>query len=587
MSSFYDLASLVMIPSGKKAGKVYSQKPLTTDGQLDFTRASTATRIGSDGKIEKTRTNLLLQSNSFVTSWGGNQSSMTSGQAGYDGTNNANLHNASGGYSYRSQTGTFSGVNTFSIYAKAGTAPCIRLYTTGSISLYANFDLSAGSIIDNQGIDAKMVSVGSGWYRCSFTFTASNNTIYYYCADSGGNVATVTSGDNILVQNAQVEPGLVATDYIATTTAAVSVGSVDNMPRLNYTPGSATSCPSLLLEPQRTNVLPQSEYFSGSDWTKSNATTTNNIVISPDNSLNGSKLIEDSSNSTHRISDTIVVSGSGVVYTQSIFAKSGGSGRYLRIFRGSGTYNFAVFDLENGTVFAQGGSNIISTKIENYGNGWYRCSSTYTTQFSNIGTYYGLQNGSSDSYTGDGSSFIYIYGAQLEEGSYATSYIPTFGATVTRVADTSEKTGISSLIGQTEGTLFCEVDVIAASPNYHTILQVYGDGNNRVAIGQNINSTDLFFFLKSAGSSTLVINTNSTGRFKIALAYKSGDNVLYINGVSALTSSRTFSFATTLDRLYLNNVAGSEIGIFNDHKSLLFTSRLSNTQLAELTSLDS
>ena len=97
MSSFYDLASLVMIPSGKKAGKVYSQKPLTTDGQLDFTRASTATRIGSDGNIEKTRTNLLLQSNQFNTTWTLSEASVTSGQSGYDGTNNAWLLNVTSG----------------------------------------------------------------------------------------------------------------------------------------------------------------------------------------------------------------------------------------------------------------------------------------------------------------------------------------------------------------------------------------------------------------------------------------------------------------------------------------------------------
>ena len=119
-----------------------------------------------------------------------------------------------------------------------------------------------------------------------------------------------------------------------------------------------------MLEPQRTNLLPYSEDFSNSDWTKFNSTVIANSIISPDGSLSATKLTEDTSNATHRIYDTIIVSVTGVVCTQSIFAKSDGSGRYLRMFRGSGTYNYAVFDLDNGVVFSQGGSNLISTKIE-------------------------------------------------------------------------------------------------------------------------------------------------------------------------------------------------------------------------------
>lgn len=572
MSSFYDLASLVMIPSGKKAGKVYSQKPLTTDGQLDFTRASTATRIGSDGKIEKTRTNLLLQSNSFVTSWGGNQSSMTSGQAGYDGTNNANLHNASGGYSYRSQTGTFSGVNTFSIYAKAGTAPCIRLYTTGSISLYANFDLSAGSIIDNQGIDAKITSVGNGWYRCSFTFTASNNTIYYYCADSGGNVATVTSGDNILVQNAQVEPGLVATDYIATTSAAVSVGSVDNMPRLNYTPGSATSCPALLLEPQRTNLIPQSEYLG--DWSLTNGTLTTNATVSPDGTQNAGRVVFN--NNALDFKRSIAVSAS-TTYTYSFYIKlEAGASLQGRFYDNSNGANIEYYDYT---------SQITSSD-------WSKITRTFTTPSGCTSIQVWLLAHSGSIVTAS------FWGAQLEVGSYATSYIPTFGATVTRVADACSKASISGLIGQTEGTLYVEIDWNVKPESGSPVIGIVTLNNG----ANNLQNTIVLGIERQTGGTNrvycFVIDSNVTqaaifgssitdGVYKIAFAYKANDFALYVNGSQIGTD--TSGSVPALSEVLLGKRFGTDAVIQSEgtKQALLFKTRLSNSQLAELTSTDS
>ena len=288
--SIYDKASLVLIPSGTKTSKVYSQKPVSGDGDFTFSRSTAATRVNADGNIEKETQNLLLQSNQFDTTWGNSSSTETGGQSGYDGSNDAWRidKTASGGYLVQN-IGT-SGVQTFSVYAKAGTTDWMQLLTLGSGtgSRYVFYDLTNG-VIGSQsgsgtyGIDSNIESVGGGWYRCSLTFNTTLNDVRIYPAEA--NSVSAASG-NIYIQDAQLEQGLVARDYIETTTTAVEGGITDNVPRLDYTD---SSCPSLLLEPQRSNLLTHSEYFGG--WGQINTINTANALISPEGVQNANKLI--------------------------------------------------------------------------------------------------------------------------------------------------------------------------------------------------------------------------------------------------------------------------------------------------------
>jgi hypothetical protein len=215
-------ASLVMIPEGYATGVVYGQRPLTSDSQLTFTRASTATRVGPDGLIQKVRTNLLLQSNSFDTGWSlTSGSSVTSGQSGYDGSSDAWLLNDSGNSSayciYRSYTNT--GVETFSIYAKQASTSQIEFDFFGGSNGYLRVNLTDGSLHSTiNTIDYNIEDAGSGWWRCSFSANnTSAPTLVRIGCDGAG---------TIYIQDAQIETGDIATDYIPTTTAAVSVGLV-------------------------------------------------------------------------------------------------------------------------------------------------------------------------------------------------------------------------------------------------------------------------------------------------------------------------------------------------------------------------
>ena len=351
--------------------------------------------------------------------------------------------------------------------------------------------------------------------------------------------------------------------------------------------GKVVGCPHHILEPAMTNLIGYSEDFSNSDWTKFNSSVIANSIISPDGTLNASKLIEDTANGTHRISDTIIVSGTGVAYTQSVFAKSGGNGRYLRMFRGSGTYNNAVFDLENGTIVAQGGSRLISTKIEKYPNGWYRCISTYTTQFGNIATYYGLQNDNTDSYQGDGTSSIYLWGAQLEAGSYPTSYIKSnSGSTTTRSAETANGSGDAATFNDSEGVLMAEISALADDGTYRIMSLSNSTAAERIYM-QYTNVSNTVAVVVKTGSVTQAnigfVLPNETDFNKVSIKYKSNDFALWVNGfeVGTDTSGNT---PIGLSELAFDDGNGNNVFQGNTKQIRYYDEVLTDSELEQLTS---
>jgi len=586
MSQFYDQASLVMIPSGYKNGKVYSQKPLSTDGEITFSRASNATRVNSSGLVEKVRENVLLQSNTFNTTWVTTDASVTSGQSGYDGTSNAWLLNVTGGTGSQriDQPIVLGGLNTYSVYLKAGTVNWVALRNTGSSSALVWFNLANGTkgANPNSALNYTITSVGSGWYRCTLTLNSTTDKVYIY-PSTADNFAGLncTSGDNILIQSAQLETGDIATDYIATTTSAVSVGPVSGLPRLDYSGG----CPSLLLEPQRTNLALYSEQFDNAYWTKNRTTITANVSATLDpTGLNGAdKIVETATSLFHGIERAFgTLSGS---HSLSVFAKAAERNWvYIEFFTGSTSYT-TFFNLSTGAIGTSAIGN--NAKIEAYGNGWYRLSISRAagagTSFFVAGT---ASADNTASYVGDGTSGAYFWGAQIEAGAYASSYIPTLSTAVTRVDELAYKTGISSLIGQTEGTLFIDIEPqdISGGGRYFGIESASGPGSGWIAIISQGSTPNTFRFYGNAFDFTGGPALRGV-RAKAALAYKNGvQTSAYVNGVSVgtLTENTTgASFATT--KLAYGPFGNN--GCCDFHQALIFPTALSNAQLAELTSL--
>jgi hypothetical protein len=237
--ALYDKASLVLIPSGTKEGVVFSQKPTNGDGDFTFSRATAATRVNADGLIEKETQNLLFPSEGTTTGWiatgiGTNTSSILTGQQDPNGGTQGYRWTATCGATtsdrawYRKNITSGGEVYTFSFWVKSATGSDQNL----------GFHFSGGT--------GTPLTATSSWQRVERYGTTGAGTAYFGIEIRG--TLTDQSAD-VYIYGMQLEYGLVARDYIETTTAAVYGGITDNVPRLDYTD---SSCPSLLLEPQRT-----------------------------------------------------------------------------------------------------------------------------------------------------------------------------------------------------------------------------------------------------------------------------------------------------------------------------------------------
>jgi hypothetical protein len=429
------------------------------------------------------------------------------------------------------------------------------------------------------GALGRIESVGGGWYRCT-SFGVDGTTGGVQIFPSNNSLGAGTTNGNILIWKCQYESGDIATDYIATTTAAVSVGPVANLPRLDYL---GSSCPRLLLEPQRTNLATYSE--QANQYTKIEATIGSNVLTSPDGYTNADSLIEDGTTDIHAFYNFGLTTFTAAAYTASIFAKKGGRDWFaLQLYHGSN--HIAYFNLNTGAVGTITAG--ATATITNYGNGWYRCTITATTTANAGGiAIYSANADNSITYAGtNGLAAGYFYGLQLELGAYATSYIPTLGSAVTRGWDAASKTGISSLIGQTEGTIFIDtnLDTISGQTNDPVLIHLKGSGvETYIEIYDTGFVSSVHYNSGTQASISAPVGTVVAGRNKFAFTYKQNDFALYINGVLIGTdTSGTVGAQSEFGFQYYNTNYNGQQKV---NQVLLFKTRLSNSSLAELTSL--
>jgi len=370
------------------------------------------------------------------------------------------------------------------------------------------------------------------------------------------------------------------------------VGS--NVPRLDYPfiDGVVQDTPSLLLEPSRTNEQVYSEEFDNAAWGKTNVTVTANSAISPDGSQNADMISETSDTGLHTLADGYsFVSGTSYVF--SCFAKKGTS-KYFRLSAGNPATMpiSSIFDLEDGTILTSLGGS--TSTIKKYSNGWYRCSVVATASATASTNFLlGLSDGLTTSYTGNTSNNIYLWGAQLEAGSYPTSYIPTSGSAVTRNAEVCNGAGTSADFNDSEGVLFAEISALA------------DDGTSRRISISDDSGTDFFHIVSiefDETSSTLKVfisngsiidsytysNFNQKQSNKIAFKYNSTSADLYVNGfeVGAISSP---SLPTGLVALDFDSGRSDEIHPFygNTKQLITFKEALTDAELEELTSWQS
>ena len=242
------------------------------------------------------------------------------------------------------------------------------------------------------------------------------------------------------------------------------------------------------------------------------------------------------------------------------------------------------------------GSNSVAS-IQNYGNGWYRC--ILQTNDVLAGDFYvnyasSLTMGRFGATTT--SNTLYIWGGQAESGSYPTSYIPTTSSSATRVADACFKTGISSLIGQTEGVLFADVNWNVQPESGSPVVGILTLNNNVANLDNCIilgierqtgGGNRVYCLIQNSGTTqaSLFGSLISSGRYKIALAYKANDFILYVNGVQIATDT-SGTVPTTSEVLLGQRFAGDSVNL-NDsiNEAVIFPTRLTNAELASLTTL--
>ena len=575
MATTYDKASLVMIPSGVKEDKLYSIKPTSGDGDFTFSRGSDieATRVNSSGNIEKAKVNTLLYSNDFDTGFSKTRASLVSGQSGYDGTNDAwaFVDDTNNSTHLIVQTISSTSVATFSVYAKAGAVDFLAMrYEDASVE-YAYFDLSSGTLgtINSGYIDAKITNVGGGWYRCEATRTSANKVVILSAETDNDPTYAGTGTTAIYIQDAQLNYGLVAQDYVETTTTAVVEGLTADLPRLDYSGGA--SCPSLLLEPSRTNIIDQSEYFGA--WSfGSGITLTHNYATSPEGVQNATLLARTTSGNVQQSKSVT----SGETYAISVFGHAGTSS--IVQISATGTLNTSVtqFDLSDQSITTTTGS-VVDADIENYGNGWYRCWLTQTA----ASTGSGLVRIN----TGDNVNIL-LYGAQLEAGSYPTSYIPTYGTAAGRGEDDCAKTGISSLISASEYTIFWEGSHIPTG-EYNSFATIYNSSATNQSARFYRNNTDNQIYAAAfiSGSSVTLASGVTDESVKCAFRVKSGDFALYVNGSLVASSTSTMTPSASLDSVNMQYLNSSQSFDQNAKQMVFFKQALTNAELATLTTI--
>jgi len=534
--------------------------------------------VNADGLIEKYRENLFTYSNDISNAaWLKGVITATGGQSGYDGSSDAWLITKdANAYRAIEHDVNNSGVYTYSVYAKANTLDKIYLRNQ-TLNQGAYFNLTNGTAYGVSSLFSSIDSVGEGWYKCSVTFNGSSTRLAIYI---DFDIATAGS---VFVQDFQVEKGLVATDVLTSGATTGKAGVLIDLPRIDYSSGAG----ALLLEPSRQQLIQYSEYFGDSSWTKTAATTEVGF-LSPDGNLNASKLLEDNANSIHRIYQTSTVSVSPNA-TISVYVKY--NGRRFVLMRIADSAVGRWYDLVDGVKGGTYQSAPNDSTIEPVGNDWYRI--TISHSVSSIARFelWVSDTESTSAYQGDVTKGVYLYGAQLESGSYVSSYIPNHGESggVTRAADLCYKMGASDVIGQTEGTLFYDWVMNHESPNTSEDLYtlVLSDGTGNKMIGVNNYNNTLVVFIKDT-TTQFYDNSYTSGadgaRIKLAIGYANNDIALYINGAQIATDSS--ATIPTLSQVRLNTFWNGNLADFSSVKQLaLFNERLTNEELATLTTL--
>jgi len=617
---------------------------------FDFDRASSATRINSDGLVQDmqsiTDTELVL--NGDFEELGDELNDLTwSAFGGWSILDGVATNDGSGStitneileigktYKITVQLSTYTSGN-FSVFLGSGTESSqfngtdeFTFYGVCSGDAYARVKSYSGiGSINIQNVSVKQVdpndrwTLDTGWSiedgKASFNGGSDANIIQTNSDITIGNTFKITLdvsdmdngelsvrlGGGAATEIARIQDngsyvfyGVSISSNITFRALSSFDGSIDNisvkditfstdvdLARINYDSNGENG--HILLEPTSTNLIPYSEDFT--EWTsKSNIEVNLNNTTSPQGVINAAFINEDNDNAQHFVGQSISIT-SGQDICISVYAKKNQrdvlqispSANYLT------TSGYANYDLTNGLVTASGGG--VTAEIEALSNDWYRCIAKFTANNTASGTTaFFLQNSTTasrgGSYDGDGSSGLYIWGAQLEALPYATSYIPSLtGSTVTRATETLNGSGNSTLINSTEGVLYAEIAALANDGTSRRISLSNGSISNRVSL--EIDETANRIRVHINASLITYDASDLTSFNKIAVKYKVNDYALWLNGVEVATSSSSEQ-PSGMNVLSFTNPTEAQV-FYGKCKALaVFNEALSDDELELLTGI--
>tara|TARA_B100000768_G_scaffold24030_1_gene21750 strand:+ start:65 stop:2005 length:1941 start_codon:yes stop_codon:yes gene_type:complete len=646
MSNLLDKSSIVLSPTAYDNSKVLCVKPSDGSGDFDFSRNSAATRVNAQGLVEDVQilSSNLVQNGDFsqlgseevtngnfatdLSGWSSITNVTWSSNFGGSAFMNANGTNAQFrqflsyvvGKTYRISwevkenngcdlfrvynnggftniTDNFVGTHTLYFTQTSGTLFLLRNDTIGSnitidnvsvVEVGQNWDLTGTWIIgDNvancdgsQSGNADLIqalSTGAG-KQYKITYTVSN----YLAGDikvrlSSGNTTSAQSSNGTFTEiiTAVVNGGfrLRGNDTFngsVTNISVIEITDDTNLPRINYEgfsfDGSGniipdSGCGSWLFEPQSTNLITYSEDFSQSYWNTYGAEVSRTLDTSQANpsGSNGSYIFEGVSG-LRRFGKVISVTPN-TDYTISFYAKNINA-TLLRLLFTNSSVSSKIYT-----------SEVSTTK-------WSRVEVSFTSGAGTSTTIQILR----DLPIGES---VYIWGVQVEEQSYATSYIPTDGTSVTRNQDVCNNGGSVSTINSTSGVLYAEIAALANSNDNRRISLSDGTLNNRILLYYGTsNSLLILFILNGVTQATFTYAYTITNFSKIAFKYKENDFALWVDGleVATDTNGNTFSL-NTLDRLNFDTATGG-LNFFGKTKALaVWKEALTDTELQELTTI--
>ena len=542
------------------------------DPRITFSRGSNATLVDATGKITYAPANLLLYSQSLATSpWengiaGTGVTPTVTDNAGVapDGTTTATRiqlslggGNSAADLSRRRQPATVQAVShIFSVWIRS---------TDGTSS----YNIHLQDVINA----TRNITVTGTWTRYDASAVSPGTLSYLSVGLRGGQAPANSNTADILVWGAQLEPVTYQTTpstYVATTASAYYG------PRFDYDP--VTLAPKgLLIEEQRTNLALYSQQFDDASWIKSSATVTANTTVSPDGTTNADTATTTAANGA--VQTTQAIAANTATYTATVYVKylSGSTTVRLRLALTGGTAvaKFVSINASTG-AFVAGDANYT---ITNAGNGWFRVSADATNNSTNTSAAFQIFTTNDTVST----NAIFIYGAQLEAGSFATSYIPTVASTVTRSADVATMTGtnFSSWYNQSEGTIVWSGDFAVNSSNRLVSIDagiaartadIYGTGSNALSYYKTSDAQQIQF------GSGVALNTV----FTAAVAIKLNDYIGAVNGVTGGSDTATGAVAVA-DRLSIGHWNNG--GQLNGHirQIAYYNTRLPNASLQTLT----